>query len=138
MSSETFFSTVRIDTKKILFFRALLLSIPGIILLLGVGIFTPVAAIQNWGLLTFFVGMGLIAWGMIPYRKLHRIRKIVCTESGISGIPYAEISRLKYVEGKTYYGIQVALKSGKRVYFPFFSESTYARLNDIVHAYKTN
>lgn len=138
MSNETFFSTIRSDTKKRLFFRALVLSIPGATLLFGIGIFAPIAVIQSWGTLTFFAGVGLIAWGMIPYRKLHRIRKIVCTESGISGIPYVEISRLKYVEGKTYYGIQVVLKCGKRVHFPFFSESTYARLNDIMHAHKSD
>ena len=150
MSNETFFSTIRSDTKKRLFFRALLLSIPGVFLLLGMGTFASIAAIQSWGTLTFFVGMGLIAWGMIPYRKITQLEtkpyKIIVSEEAILFIlhqgkqlhfTHGGIQEVEYIEKKCRYGINLKTKEGKAFFLPYFSTSTYRELHHYLKLART-
>lgn len=124
--------------KKRLQIRALFFSIPGVILLLGMGTFAPLELLSQLGIPTFFGGMFLIAWGMIPYRKLLRIRKIAYSEEEIAGIPLQEIVSLHYLEKKHLFGIQMELKGGKRIFFPYFTQSAYASLNDVMHPDQTD
>ncbi|NGX51619.1 MAG: hypothetical protein K1060chlam2_01492 [Chlamydiae bacterium] len=137
MHVQTLFSLIRPEVKGRLFRRALLTASPGISLLLCMGIFAPIELVDRWGIAVFAVGIFLIGWGMIPYRRVSRLElkphRIEFSETEIAGIALKEIESLTYVEGKRYYGIRLIMKNGKRLNFPYFSKSAYASLHDVMH-----
>jgi hypothetical protein len=78
---------------------------------------------QVWGLPLFFAGMGLIAWGLIPYRKLKKLEenpnRIILDGTSIGyaagskllfTLPVEAIDRVAYLENGSSYGIGITLK----------------------------
>ena len=67
------FSTVKGEVKVYLLKRALFFGLLGGLLLLGMGTFAREEILSVWGLPSFALGIFLIAFGMIPYRKFTKL-----------------------------------------------------------------
>lgn len=92
-------------------------------LFLGGGLYLTPETLSVWGLPLFVVAMGLMAFGLIPYRRLCRLEvnpyEAVPSDEGITfyaqkkkrfTIPRASIERMAFCEKGRAYGIGVWLK----------------------------
>lgn len=105
--------------------RGTCLAIAGAACLLIPGIIMSPVLMGIWGLPLFLAGMGLITWGLVPYRKLRKLEdnpyKIVISgEDAIQfsakgkalfTVPREAIEQAAYCENETAYGIAIYLKS---------------------------
>lgn len=93
------------------------------VLLLIYGTFLSIETLQTWGFPLFCVAIGLIALGLLPYKKLRRLEVNPYTietddshlhflEKGVPlfSVPLDSISRFGYWESKNQYGIRIYLK----------------------------
>lgn len=109
--------------RKKLMRGSFLASIGGCIILFF-GMFAPVNLLDQWGMLTILTGFVLIAWGLIPYRKLNRLlsspNSLRISIEGISYvdrsremffIPLKSIEQIHFIDRKDRYGIGVQLKN---------------------------
>lgn len=78
-----------------------------------------------WGLPLFLVGMGLIAWGLIPYRRLRSLEEnpyritldgessmtFISKGKPLFTVPRQAIGEMGYIEEENTYGIALHLKS---------------------------
>lgn len=131
MDTITLHSTVKPDVKRRTLFRGTLLAGIGAFTLLFSGAFLPVSTLKIWGLPIFFVSIGLIAVGMVPYRRLCHCEenpdKIVIGQDEVlryfqenkevANLPFSAIDKITPVDG----GIKIALKTGQSLFFPNFS-----------------
>jgi hypothetical protein len=106
-------------------FKGCVIAGIGMLLLLLVGIFIPAASLHTWGWGVFFISLGLIAYGLLPYRILSRLQlkpnELILTPSQhlaffsrgrkILTLPLQSVSCIRYVSHPTSYGIAVWLKS---------------------------
>jgi hypothetical protein len=128
-------------------FRGTLMGGIGAAILLFSGIFLPPALLQGWGFFLFMLSIGLIAWGLIPYRRLKRLetnpnRLILDSEGAIhflakgkvlQSIPREAVKSLRWVEkrptgwfstGLPAYGIEISLPQKEHSYFfPYFGKA---------------
>lgn len=104
--------------------RGTILGIAGAACLLVPGIFMPLDVMQVWGFPLFIAGIGLIAFGLIPYRKLKKLEenpnRIILEETSIGyaaggkllfTLPVEAIDRVAFLENTSSYGICITLKS---------------------------
>lgn len=99
------------------------------------GIFFPVSILNGWGLPLWFVGVGAIAWGLIPSRKLKYMelhpfelyveegQKVLLVQNQqVKGQFWLkDVAGWEYVENGDIYGIRVLLKSkNKSIWLPYF------------------
>lgn len=126
---ETAETTLHSAVQPPLLRRALLrgscLAAAGGACLLLPGIFMPLPVMQVWGLPLFLAGMGLIALGLIPYRKLKALEEnpyriilegtsaLKFTSKGkpLFTLPRVSIKQIGYTEEEKTYGIAITLKS---------------------------
>lgn len=139
-------------------FRGSIIAGIGGILLLFVGAFLPLESLKIWGFPLFLCGIGLIVFGLRPYKKLRRLEmnpsKITISQDGILiyeastkeifTIPIEKIKSISFYENQQIYGMGLQLdkaigkpKFGFDLFFPYFSrrsvEILQSRLEDVVH-----
>lgn len=104
-------------------FRGIFLGAVGILLLIGAAVFIPLAEMSLWGPTLFYIGMGCIVIGLLPYRRFTRLEakpdKLIREGSGhltyyvkgkkILTLHPASIEKTLYIERGKYYGIGVQL-----------------------------
>lgn len=116
-------SSVKPEFARKMLFRGTLLAGIGVALLAFGGAFIPASSLGQWGLILFFVALGLIAWGLIPYRRLLQLEvkpnELVIDQKSIAVtfkrkptliIPISAIQEVRYLENREIYGIQICLK----------------------------
>ncbi len=100
------------------------LALIGILGLLYGSIYADLLTLQMWGFTLFIVSLGLIAMGLLPYRRLSRLQmnpnKLCLAEPHhlefyakdrlLLVIPMESIARLEYVANPAPYGIAFWLK----------------------------
>lgn len=137
-------SSVRSSLKRARLRRGTLLGGCGAILLVAAGICCPPQELHLIGLPLFLLGVALMAWGLLPYRRLTALenaphRLIVSDESltflpskGNSSlvIPVTSIERLSYFDEGYLYGIRLHYKDSRQadLFFPYFSQTSYELL----------
>lgn len=96
----------------------------GILGLLYGSIYADLSTLQTWGFTLFIVSLGLIATGLLPYRRLSRLQmnpnKLCLAEPHhlefyakgrlLLVIPMESIARLEYLSNPAPYGIALWLK----------------------------
>lgn len=117
-------TSVRTSLKNHVLFQGTVLSGIGAILLLIGGTVLPVGVLEVWGLFLMLAATGLIALGMVPYRRLTLLERspnemIIFPDKGLTyllkgesilTIPLSSIQRFSYVEKEHEYGIGIHLK----------------------------
>ncbi len=142
------FSVVQSKVKNRLLLRGMILGGVGVFILFVFGVWAPLAFLSIWGLPIFSLGIFLIGWGLIPYKKFIRLEThphkifledkqliFVSNKGGEWIIPYSEIRKITYFESKTKYGLRLETKES-RVVFPYFLGDS--RLHEVVHANQSN
>lgn len=118
--------------------RGTLLAAAGALPILFSGVFLKQDALADWGWLIFLAGMALIALGLIPYRRLCKLEMnpnqlIIKDENFIDyyvknklvmSIPIDSIANIDYIEKNQLYGIDITLKSNKKMFLPYFTQRT--------------
>jgi len=118
------FSSIKPALMRASLIRGTSIALCGVLLLVYGGTFLDVEMLSIWGVPLLLIGIGLIALGLIPYRKLCRFEKnpseLIIEERGfiqlvergklIYSIPIESIDQLDYYEQGNDYGICVTLK----------------------------
>lgn len=130
--------------------KGLCLAIIGIAIFLYAGVVMPITLLKSWGLPLFLIGIGLITWGLLPYRRLTRLEKKPdqITLIGMEflefysrgqkkmSVPLQDILKTDYVSSPSNYGIAIWLKHNPipnpapDFFFRYFSERGYRELHD--------
>ncbi len=137
--------------------RGTALALIGILPLLFGALFLNTSQLGNWGLLIYFFSMGLIALGLIPYRRLLRLQKspnelILCQDDTLIfkrrgkqllKIPFHEIAQVRFIEENKIYGIGIDLKINRPTkkkqlgcdfFFPYFTKRSFERMKKVLDA----
>lgn len=99
------------------------IALLGIAALFAGGIFLPLPSLQKWGWLLFIISLGLIALGLLPYRRLVRLQlkpnelSLLDTEEltfksrgrNKLTIPLESVSKMEYVDHPLNDGIAIWL-----------------------------
>ncbi len=134
----------KVELKRALYigtFRAVI----GGLTLLAVGGILPEPALENFGILAFIFGIGMITWGLIPYKRMKQLEEepysVTATPHDLYidlkkgepiKIPHAAISALSFEEGK---GITIELREPqKELFLPHFSKRSFEELEEILFA----
>ena len=131
-------SSIPSRLKRKTLFRGSFFAGSGVLLLLAVGIYSPLSFLHRWGLWVFLLGMGLIAFGLIPYRRLcflethpHELTiepemwTVRLTQKTIRFSPQA-ICSAEYVEKKKESGIKLELqKPYPPIFLSFFTRTMF-------------
>jgi len=121
----TLYSAVRPALLRTALFKGTFIAAVGVVLLVGSGSFLPPNLLSVWGLPILFIGIGLMAWGLIPYRRLQQIdskpHKLVVVgdvylqyqrgEKALLTVPLEAVERLDYLEDGQRYGIELIIRS---------------------------
>lgn len=105
-------------------FRGFAVALIGICILLVAGSYLPVESLHKWGWGLFLIALGLITWGMLPYRRLSRLQvkpdELVLLDQNhmtyvqrgkkILTIPVSSIAQMRYISHPSAYGIAIWLK----------------------------
>lgn len=126
MDDPSFFkirSSIKPELFRITLKKGSLLAGAGALMLLLGGTLLPLSYLKIWGGPLFFIALGLIALGLIPYRKLtqlqlspHTLQRegdfLIYARKGkpLLKIPYEKVARMEYVEKEELYGIALWIK----------------------------
>lgn len=118
-----FRSSIKSELLRRSLLRGTGLAILGALLLLA-GAFLPARILGNWGALIFLLSMGLIAWGLIPYRRLKQLETIpheiilddhtllFCWKrEAVFQVPFSNIDKTAFISSGDVYGIGIWLSS---------------------------
>lgn len=123
-NSLSLYSTISTNLLKHTLFHGFAFALVGTLGLLYAGIFIDLSELQRWGWLLFLLGLGLIAFGMLPYRRLSRLQlspdELRLTDSDhvdyyskkrpLLTLPLQSIDKMEFIHKKNQYGIAVWLK----------------------------
>jgi hypothetical protein len=119
------YSSIDSNLMRKTLFKGFFFAFLGFFLILYTGIFFNRETLSTWGFTIFITGMGLMAWGLLPYRQLSRLASkpdeiiLVGTDhmefyskgKMLFRIPFQMIKKLSYIEQGKLYGIGLSLKS---------------------------
>lgn len=121
-------SSIRPELKLNTLLNGTLIAVAGVALLVAGGTFMPERLLSTWGFLIWIVALFMIAYGLIPYRKLTRLelkpfeihnegdRFLFKTPKGIVlTLPKKELIKSQYVTLGKVYGIAIWLKEPKKL-----------------------
>jgi hypothetical protein len=119
---EKFRTSIHTPLKKKTLFRGSFLAGIGIFFLIYGGVFLDVSQLNSWGWIIYAVGIGLIAYGLIPYRKLCALEnspnELVIEDNTLSyfskkkpvfSLACSDINEFNYIDSQTPYGIAILL-----------------------------
>ncbi len=89
------------------------------------GVFIPSSTLKIWGWIIFLCSLGLITWGLLPYRRLSRLQlnpneltlannnvlSFYSKGDKILSFPFECVAKINYIEHPQRYGMAVWLKS---------------------------
>lgn len=127
--------------------RGTCLAGAGALFLLASGAFLSPDHLKTWGLAIFLVSVALIAWGLLPYRRMRNLEnspyKLVVDDEGtmtftakgkiVFMMPVSQVDRADYIEEDRKYGIVITLKEpcpGHDIFLPYFSKRSCSELSD--------
>lgn len=143
--SLTIRSSINHNLYKKTLFRGSFLSFLGFLPLLYGSLWMDAATLSVWGIPLFIVGMGLIMWGMLPFKRIKELERdpnelhwidnhsISYDHKGkkTMTIPINSIENLTYLEGNTIYGIKLTFKKNMdqkvTVHDPRFAYERYEK-----------
>jgi hypothetical protein len=119
-----FRSSINKKLKRWILFKGTLIALLGILFLIWSAIYLTTSKLSTWGPIIIFTGLGLIIYGLLPYRKLtylemHPNEIIVDRDLSIHvklkgklvfSIPHGRLKSLSYFERKNEYGIAIHLQ----------------------------
>lgn len=127
MEKETFTirSSISSSLMRKTLMRGTVLGGIGALTLLYAGIFLPLQQMKMWGPILFLFGLGMITWGLFPYKRLKRLEEkpnrldiegddwlhFSAGEKSLFSIPMVAIDHLTYIEKSHSYGIGLFLKN---------------------------
>lgn len=116
-------SSVKSSLKRYTLIRGTLIAGLGALLIVVTGIYLPVQEMQIWGLPILIMGLGLIAFGLMPYRRLSRLEnspnEVILFDDSfqffskgrkIYTVPFSSIDKTSLIDNGTDYGIAIWLK----------------------------
>lgn len=120
----TLFSSIKPTLLRKALLRGFFLALAGILLLILAGTLLDPTVLQIAGLWIFLASIGLIAWGLIPYRRLTKKasnpQQLVLTNEGylelyfkgkrLLALPTHDIKKCAYLEQGDIYGIGIWLQ----------------------------
>ncbi len=142
----TLHSMVKPELKKSLLLRGSVLAAMGGALLLFSGAMIPPAGLEVWGWPIVILSFGLIAVGLMPYRRLCRLEsrpsKLLLTDDNEIiylfndrkrvTIPYEAVKKMEYLQNDGLYGvgIWIDLSASKKVvvHDPTFNYQSHQRV----------
>lgn len=124
MKHPTISSSVSTRLSKRTLFRGCLIAFFGIMILLATGSLLPIDFLQPWGGSLFLVGIGLITFGLLPYRRLSKLQlnpnklvlinndQAIYFQSGKKLFTFSleSIEKIKYLSRPNFYGVAIWLK----------------------------
>ncbi len=152
-NSLTLYSAIKADLLKKALFIGTLIALPGILLIVGLGAWMPERYLNNFGFFAFATGIGLITYGLLPYRRLSRLEsfpyKLVLDETTLIlfhrdkvklKVLFSEISHLDYFNEQREYGINIFFKDKKvkMAFLPYFSFFSYQEVKDYFNNYTSD
>lgn len=146
MDTQTFYTSISPAHKRKVLFRGTLFAIIGLMPMLYASLFLDVKALSAWGWLNFVWGIGWIAAGMIPYKRLSKLErtpnKIVLSQDGsfrycvgdapVLNLKAEAISDVSFTEQRGAGGATVVTKEGKCFHLPFFNQRTCSEISQII------
>ena len=119
-------SSIQPQLRRKTLFKGFLLALIGISIILISGVFFTEETLDKWGIPIFVVGVGLITWGLLPYRNLSRIENkpdelmLVGTNlvdfyiqgQKVLSLPTKAVKKWMHIETDELYGIGVQLHPG--------------------------
>lgn len=123
--SHTFSSSISSALMRQALMRGFSLGFLGALILLIPGSFLPPALLHKWGWALFLTAIGLITWGLLPYRRLSKLqlnpdKLILVDEEHISyfqqgrkilTLPIESIASVREISVQRFYGIAVEFKT---------------------------
>lgn len=111
-------------------------------------IYLSTQALEKWGFLILIAGIGLIASGLIPYRKLQRLEvrpnELVLSKHGLIyykggelqwKLPFSSIQRLSFQESAWSYGIALDVEGRFDLFLPYFTKRSFQILEEAFKAH---
>lgn len=99
-----------------------LIALPGVILIFAAGTWLAPLQLSSWGWAIVLLGFALIAFGLIPYKRIHRLQlqphEIILNENSLQfaatgnssfTVPYTAIREVNYIAKGGIYGIGIFL-----------------------------
>lgn len=141
-------STIYPQIMRKTLFRGVFVGLLGILIIIYAGIAIPEKTLSVWGFPLFMLGIGLLTFGLIPYRRLTRLEskpdELIVTDSNdlefyskatiLMHIPIESIERVEYLKKNQLYGVGVWLKrnqsSKKVVFHPNFDIAAFQKRAD--------
>lgn len=118
--SFTIRSSIKPQLMKSTLLKGFFIALLGILLLFFGGIFLPEHLLQIWGPPLFLAGVGLVIFGLLPFKKLTRLElkpMVLTAENGelvllnnkkpVLMIPESSILNIEFVEDNKGYGIGI-------------------------------
>lgn len=115
-------SSVKSSLFRYVLFKGTLLGALGALILLIGGIALPKDILSTWGFPLFCLGIGLIAWGLIPFRALKQLElnpDVLTLENEqihyfaknkcLFSVPFSAIKETVYIDENRQYGIGIQL-----------------------------
>jgi len=137
-------STVYAKDIKTVLLRGTFISLVGVFLICYSGTWLPAVQLNIWGSVIFLTGLGLITWGMIPYRKLTQLQihahELIVTPDFFSyapkgkmtlTIPFSALQKSEFLQVQSIYGIALHLKKNPKekiqIHDHYFNVSSFRR-----------
>lgn len=125
IESFKFRSSIHSALKRYSLLKGSLIAAIGIIPLILAGTLIPAAQLAPWGMILFLFGIGMVALGLIPYRKLCRLELcpdelIIDADNSLTylkqrkllvTIPSENIDKISYIDDPYHYGIALTFNS---------------------------
>jgi len=124
--SITLRSSIRPDLKKSILLKGSTIAIVGFLPLLYAGTMVPAEYLQFWGFPLFLLSFGMMAAGLIPYRKICKLEEqpneIILSNDALQycenrkrtlTIPISNIDSISKIENGKIYGIGLRLKNSE-------------------------
>lgn len=104
-------------------FRGISIAIAGILIILGSGALLPLFLIRVFGLPLLFLGFALMAFGLLPYRRLSKLERspyeiaydethflFLRNKKPLFKVPLEIFEKIDYVEKGKLYGMGIKMK----------------------------
>lgn len=151
MNHLVLYSSVHPSLLKKVLFKGFLLGLIGVLIILFSGTFLPPNILKIWGVWVFILGITLIAWGLIPYRKLSRLaakpNQILVSKDHLEyysggilkmSLLLQTIEKWDFIQQGTMYGIRIEIKSKsndlekEEIFLPYFSKRSFNELKEMI------
>lgn len=141
------YSVVSTHLLKKYLYCGVCMALMGIIVLISAGIFIPVEQLKNYGFILFFFSFGLIACGLVPYKRLHMLQLKpyeMCfindksfhfgrSNQKLLTLQIADIEKIAYKDQFFYYGIEIFLKNRSTLSLPYFNHKSFITLQNFLY-----